>query len=162
VQIVYNDGSVWNEDRQIDMYSGERSRPINPTSESRFVDQINITQVPSYGRGRLQITGYQDDDGRRIGCSGRGPSYTAGSFDRDRADRDRADRDRDRDRADGDRADNDLKVRPTVPEPTQTRPGQSTPGGDVLFGAQYVGFLTDHDVIRVGNEVGKFAKIRLR
>ena len=32
----------------------------------------------------------------------------------------------------------------------------------MLFGAQYVGFLTDRDVIRVGNEVGKFAKIRLR
>jgi CBS domain-containing protein len=32
----------------------------------------------------------------------------------------------------------------------------------VLFGAQYVGFLTDRDVIRVGNEIGKFAKIRLR
>src|SRR5689334_10488314 len=31
VKIVYSDGSVWDEDRQIDMYWGERSRPINPT-----------------------------------------------------------------------------------------------------------------------------------
>ena len=56
----------------------------------------------------------------------------------------------------------DLPVKPTVPEPSQTPPGQATPGGDVLFGAKYIGFLTDRDVIRVGNEIGKFAKIRLR
>jgi CBS domain-containing protein len=37
-----------------------------------------------------------------------------------------------------------------------------TEGGDVLFGAQYVGFLTDRDTIRIGSEVGKFSKIRLR
>jgi hypothetical protein len=56
----------------------------------------------------------------------------------------------------------DLSVQPTVPLPSQTPPGQATPGGDVLFGAKYIGFLTDRDVIRVGNEIGKFAKIRLR
>jgi CBS domain-containing protein len=56
----------------------------------------------------------------------------------------------------------DFRVKPTVPEPSQTPPGQATPGGDVLFGAKYVGFLTDHDVIGVGNEIGKFAKVRLR
>lgn len=42
VSVVYSDGSVWDEDRQIDMYWGERSRPINPTYESRFIDQIKI------------------------------------------------------------------------------------------------------------------------
>jgi CBS domain-containing protein len=75
--------------------------------------------------------------------SGRGPSPVASE------------------RSDG-AASGDLPVKPTVPEPTQTSPGQATAGGDVLFGAQYVGFLTDRDVIRVGNEIGKFAKIRLR
>jgi hypothetical protein len=34
--------------------------------------------------------------------------------------------------------------------------------GEVLFGAQYVGFGVDRDVVRVGNEVGKFKRIRLR
>lgn len=60
-----------------------------------------------------------------------------------------------------DRAD-DLPVKPTVPDATSTIPGQQTAGGDVLLGAQYVGFLTDRDIIGVGNEIGKFAKIRLR
>jgi CBS domain-containing protein len=143
VQVVYSDGSVWNEDRQINMYRGERSRPINQTTESRFIDQVNITQVPGPGRGRLQVIGIQDDDGRRMDRSGRGPSPDVSN------------------RPDG-AVSGDLPVKPTVPEATQTTPGQATAGGDVLFGAQYVGFLTDRDVIRVGNEIGKFAKIRLR
>jgi CBS domain-containing protein len=150
VQIVYSDGSVWNEDRQIDMYWGERSRPINPTYDSKFIDQINIEQSPGYGRGRLQIIGIQDPEGREMDRAGRsGPPS------------DRFDRDRDRDRPEG-AVSGDLPVRPTVPVATPTTPGQPTAGGDVLFGAQSVGFLTDRDVIRVGNEVGKFAKIRLR
>jgi hypothetical protein len=147
VQVVYSDGQVWNEDRQIDMYWGERSRPINPTYESRFIDQIKITQEPGYGRGRLQIIGIQDAEGRRMdryggdnssssSSSSYRPSHTTGS--------------------------GDISVKPTVPIATPTTPGNRTPGGDILFGAQYVGFLTDRDVIRVGNEIGKFAKIRLR
>ncbi|HET6391133.1 DUF2541 domain-containing protein [Hyphomicrobium sp.] len=149
VQIVYSDGSVWNEDRQIDMYWGERSRPINETYESKFIDQIVIEQSPGYGRGRLQIIGIQDRDGRSMDRSGRGVA-------------DRYDRDRDRDDRRGSATADNIPVRPTVPVATPTAPGQPTAGGDVLFGAQYVGFLTDRDVIRVGNEVGKFAKIRLR
>jgi hypothetical protein len=147
VEIVYSDGTVWSEDRQIDMYWGERSRPINPTYESRFIDQIKITQEPGYGRGRLQVIGIQDRDGRRMDRSDGEARYS------DRSAHLIADR---RERSD------DLPVKPTVPVATPTSPGQTTAGGDVLFGAQYVGFLTDRDVIRVGNEIGKFAKIRLR
>jgi hypothetical protein len=144
VSVVYSDGSVWDEDRQIDMYQGERSRPINPTHDSRFIDQIKITQVPGYGRGRLQIIGIQDDDGRRMERSGRGrPHYDPPSEPTEEVS-------------------SDLPVKPTVPERTEATPGQATAGGDVLFGAENVGFLTDRDVIRVGNEIGKFSKIRLR
>ena len=151
VEIVYSDGTVWSEDRQIDMYWGERSRPINPTYESRFIDQIKITQEPGYGRGRLQIIGIQDRDGRRMDRAGGDDGRY--SDNRDRSEHLVSSR---RDRGD------DLGARPTVPVATPATPGQATAGGDVLFGAQYVGFLTDRDVIRVGNEVGKFAKIRLR
>jgi hypothetical protein len=126
------------------MYQGERSRPINPTHDSRFIDQIKITQVPGYGRGRLQIIGIQDDDGRRMERSGRGsPRYEPPS-------------------EASEEVSSDLPVKPTVPERTEATPGQATAGGDVLFGAENVGFLTDRDVIRVGNEIGKFSKIRLR
>jgi CBS domain-containing protein len=147
VQIVYSDGSVWNEDRQIDMYWGERSRPINPTYDSKFIDQIKIEQVPGYGRGRLQIIGIQDREGREMdrggGPVGR-PEYRPDRLDR------------------YDSSNGGISSRPTAPVASQVSPGQSTPGGDVLFGAQYVGFLTDRDVIRIGPEIGKFSKIRLR
>lgn len=141
VQIVYSDGSVWNEDRQIDMYWGERSRPINPTYQNKFIDQIKIEQVPGYGRGRLQIIGIQDREGR--GMDRGGADYSS----------------RQPSRA---ISNNDITVRPTVPVASPSTPGQPTAGGDVLFGAQYVGFLTDRDVIRIGPEIGKFSKIRLR
>jgi hypothetical protein len=147
VQIVYSDGTVWNEDRQIDMYWGERSRPINPTWENKFIDQIKIEQVPGYGRGRLQIIGIQDREGREMDRGG-GTSGRPERYDRDR--------DRDRDSSGG------LSVRPTAPIASPVAPGQATPGGDVLFGAQYVGFLRDRDVINIGPEIGKFSKIRLR
>ena len=148
VQVVYADGTTHNEDRQIDMYRGERSRPINPTEDSRFIDQLNITQEPQEsGRGRLQIIGIQDDEGRHME---RGEER--GSSRRRNDDYDRP----------SSRNSTEVPVKPTVPEPTTTAPGRTTAGGDVLFGAQYVGFLTDRDVIRVGNEVGKFSKIRLR
>ena len=154
VQVVYSDGSVHNEDRQIDMYSGERSRPINETPDSRFIDQINITQEPGPGRGRLQVIGIQDDEGRRMDRSGRGGGAYSSSLTTSSTQQ--------ASRYPESGVTSDVPVKPTVPEPTQTAPGQATAGGDVLFGAQYVGFLTDRDVIRVGNEVGKFGKIRLR
>jgi hypothetical protein len=55
-----------------------------------------------------------------------------------------------------------VDTRPISDEPSTAVPGRATAGGDVLFGAQYVGFGVDRDVIRVGNEIGKFDRIRLR
>jgi len=158
VQVVYADGSTHNEDRQIDMYQGERSREINPTGDSRFIDQVNITQIPQRGRGRLQVLGIQDDEGRRMDRAGGyagsgsgstssgGSSYTPPSPSNTPA-------------ADIPTA---IPTRPTDSAPTATPAGVATEGGDVLFGAQYVGFGVDRDVIRVGNEIGKFQRIRLR
>lgn len=142
VQVVYADGSVHNEDRQIDMWQGERSRLINPTEDSYFVDQINITQTPSEGRGRLQILGVQDSDGRRMERGSGRVSAPPRESERPVA--------------------TNIPVRPTSSQPTTAAPGSGIGGGDVLFGAQYVGFGVDRDVIRVGNEIGKFDRIRLR
>ncbi len=148
VQVVYNDGTVHNEDRQIDMYRGERSRPIDEQPESRFVDQVNITQEPGRGRGRLQVLGIQDAEGRSMERGGRS---TAGSgYVPPRPSRP------------DDALSGAMPVRPTTAAPSTAVPGQQTEGGDVLFGAQYVGFGVDRDVIRVGNEIGKFDRIRLR
>lgn len=147
VQVVYADGRVHNEDRQIDMYQGERSRPINPTYDSYFVDQINISQQPGRGRGTLQVLGIQSAEGRDMSRGrddGRRPPPTTTAPSRP------------------DPVATDLPSRPTTTAPTTVPVGRQTEGGDVLFGAQYVGFGVDRDVIRVGNEIGRFERIRLR
>jgi hypothetical protein len=152
VQVVYNDGTVWKEDRQIDMYRGQRSRAINPTGDSRFIDQVIIIQQPGRGRGKLQVLGIQDSEGRSMdrasggggGVAGRVPPAPSSSSSQDSTQ-------------------SELTTRPTDSAPTPTAPGAAIgDSGDVLFGAQYVGFGVDRDVIRVGNEVGKFDRIRLR
>jgi hypothetical protein len=55
----------------------------------------------------------------------------------------------------------DVGTRPTAPE-TSAVPAGKESNGEVLFGVQDVGFLVDRDVIRVGSEIGKFDRIRLR
>lgn len=54
-----------------------------------------------------------------------------------------------------------VQTRETAPETSALPPGQAY-NGEVLFGVQDVGFLVDRDVIRVGAEIGKFDRIRLR
>jgi hypothetical protein len=55
----------------------------------------------------------------------------------------------------------DVGTRETAPETSAIPPGKAS-NGEVLFGVQDVGFLVDRDVIRVGSEIGKFDRIRLR
>jgi Protein of unknown function (DUF2541) len=157
VQVVYGDSSVHNEDRQIDMWQGERSRLINPTSESRFVDQVNITQTPGTGRGRLQVLGVQDEDGRSMERGG-GRTSSAPAPRGEQTSTATTNNAGKTDEA----LSGQLAVKPTTDAPTTAAAGAASAGGDVLFGAQYVGFGVDRDVIRVGNEIGKFDKIRLR
>lgn len=49
---------------------------------------------------------------------------------------------------------------PNKPDPSE--PGAVKDGNDVMFGYQNVGFAIDRDVIKVGGDVGKFGRIRLR
>jgi hypothetical protein len=55
-----------------------------------------------------------------------------------------------------------VSTRPTAPEKTETPAGKATSNGEVLFGVQDVGFLVDRDTIRVGSEIGKFDRVRVR
>jgi hypothetical protein len=59
-------------------------------------------------------------------------------------------------------ASGDVSAEPagTVPDPTA--PGTLKDGRDVMFGYQNVGFGIDRDVIKVGGDLGKFHRIRLR
>ncbi len=53
-------------------------------------------------------------------------------------------------------------TKPTDAAPTTAQAGKPLAGGEVLFGTQYVGFGVDRDVIRVGTDIGKFDRLRLR
>jgi hypothetical protein len=60
------------------------------------------------------------------------------------------------------RAKSDVATRPTSPDSTTAPAGQPQYNGEVLLGAQNVGFLVDRDVIPVGAEIGKFDRVRVR
>jgi hypothetical protein len=131
VQIVYSDGSVHNEDRQIDMRSGERSREIAPSSTDKFIDKVNVSWRASSGRGTLQVLGLQTRDGRRMERPKRPVS-------------------------------GDISEAETTPTPTPNPGKPIADGNDVMFGYQNVGFGLDRDIIKVGGEIGKFDRIRMR
>jgi hypothetical protein len=131
VQVVYSDGSVHNEDRQIDMKKGERSREI-AVGADKFIDKVNLTWKATKGSGSVQILGLQTKDGRKAERP-KGP------------------------------ATGDLSAAPTKPTPTPAEPNKPViDGNDVMFGYQNVGFGIDRDVIKVGGEIGKFDRLRLR
>jgi len=131
VQIVYSDGSVHNEDRQIDMKKGERSREIAAGSNDKFIDKVNLTWTATKGKGAVQVLGVQTREGRRLARS-KVP------------------------------ATGDLSEAPASPAPAPTDGRPIAEGNDVMFGYQNVGFGIDRDVIKVGGEIGKFDRIRLR
>ena len=132
VQIVYSDGSVHNEDRQIDMKKGERSREIASGSSDKFIDKVTVTWTATSGKGSLQVLGLQTRDGRRLERP-KGP------------------------------ATGDLSVKEDTGPATPTdNKAPVVDGNDVMFGYQNVGFGIDRDVIKVGGEIGKFDRLRLR
>lgn len=157
VQVVYANGSVHNEDRLIHMLQGERSRPINAKGESHHIDLVNIVTKPGSGKAVLEVLGIQTDKAAGqprnpskpaksdAGCYGEIPiskAATANVVAKDKP--------------------QDVTTTPTLPKKTEAAPGRALQSGDVLFGAQNVGFGVDRDVIRVGADIGKFDRIRLR
>jgi len=131
VQIIYSDGSVHNEDRQIDMKKGERSREIAASSTDKFIDKVSLTWKATSGKGALQVLGLQTRDGRRMERP-KGP------------------------------ATGDLSEKTDAGAPVSADKGTVVDGNDVMFGYQNVGFGIDRDVIKVGGEIGKFDRLRLR
>jgi len=150
VQVLYGDGSIHNEDRKIVLLSGERTRPIDGQSKDRFVDQVTLTIVPAKkARTEVQVYGIATDEGAKI-------KRTVVRADEKKVDKKT-------DKKDDKAETGEIKAAPIAkPEPTTGAPGTVTKAGDVLFGAQQVGFIVDRDVIRVGAEVGKFDRICMR
>jgi hypothetical protein len=159
IEVVYNEGNPHNEKRAINLLDGERTRAINPTGEGRFVDAIGICfkaqGITAVVPAVLEVYGRQSDaDARATRPAGRGvnkstaacpggapaavPAAAAGAVT------------------------GPISATPTSPAAATIKPGVPTDTGEVLFGTQAVGFAVDRDVIRVGAEVGKFDKVRLR
>jgi hypothetical protein len=136
-RVVYGDNSAHVEDRTITLLSGERSRPIDVRNNGRFVDAVALNYGASQrgGTATIQVWGLQNDP-RASRVASSTPPRPA------------------------DTSTQPIKTQPTGPAPAT--PGRVTAGGDVLFGSQEVGFGVDRDVIRVGADVGKFDKIRMR
>lgn len=133
VQVVYGSGAVHNEDRQIKLLPGERTRAIDLRGEDRFVDTVSLIYKSEKGASKkavVEVWGLQTPEGAK---AARGPAPATS-----------------------------VATAPTSAKPNESAPGTVTAGGDVLFGAQEVGFGVDRDVIRVGGEIGKFDRIRLR
>ncbi len=141
VEVVYSSGPSHNERRPINLLEGERTRPIDQQNDGRFIDRINLTYKAKPSEASptvLEIYGLQSSSGARAERAGETKAATAAPP-----------------VATG-------NVSATAATTAPPRPGVVTDTGEVLFGAQPVGFAVDRDVIRVGAEVGKFKRIRLR
>ncbi len=138
-RVVYGDNTAHVEDRSINLLSGERSRPIDVRAGGKFVDAVAINYGPTAkgGAAVIQVWGLEGD-ARASRTAVLAPKSADSA--------------------------QPVKTAPTAPIATPTAPGTPSvvAGGDVLFGTQLVGFGVDRDVIRVGAEVGKFDKVRLR
>ena len=132
VSVNYYGGRVHNEERRINLLPGERTRPIDPRDRGEFIDTIDLFYKTQAGTRRNAMVEVW------------GLQSSAGR----------------------------VAVRETITKPTApvvTTPTTTTApivlrggDGDVLFGIQYVGLVRDRDVIKVGADIGKFDKVRLR
>lgn len=138
IEVRYDGGKVHNEKRLITLNEGERTRPINP-GEERFVDNLTLifdADAKTSSRPVIEVWGLQT----QAGAVARRAGPVAAPV-------------------------------PTTPTPPPAKgdvsaasagSGKLVDDGEVLFGVQNVGFNVDHDVIRVGSQIGKFDKVRLR
>lgn len=137
VRIVYSDGTVHREERQIDMKPGERSREIATAADDRFIDKVTVVWAKTRSTGKIQILGLQTPGGRKLERSVAGTPP-------------------------GKPATGNLSEAATSSDPSPAGSGERISENGILFGYQNVGFGLDHDVIKVGGEIGKFDRVRLR
>lgn len=137
VKVDYAGGTSHNETRRINLLEGERTRPINPGNADRFVDNVTLTITPNRGKvATVEVWGLQSAAGAKLERPKAGAAAPPAS--------------------------GAVTSTPTSSAPTAGKAGDVQPGGEVLFGAQRVGFGVDRDVIPIGSEIGQFDKIRLR
>ncbi len=159
IEVVYNEGNGHNEKRAINLLDGERTRPINPSNEGRFVDAIGFCFKPqglsAVVPAVIEVYGRQTEgDARATRTAGRGINKSVAACPGGAA----------APAAAGTAAPvtGPIAATPTSSAATTAKPGTPSETGEVLFSTQAVGFAVDRDVIRVGAEIGKFDKVRLR
>jgi hypothetical protein len=153
IQVRYSDGTVHNERRSINLFQGERTRPMDRGRKEKFVEGMTFCFKPSLGgRATVRIEALQSRRGRRASKPPIKTSLTWPAACRGTAP------------VTGPGASGDVATKPIAgdPKPNTKPPGSVTPGGAVLFGVQNVGFVRDRDVIRVGANLGQFDRVQLR
>jgi hypothetical protein len=152
VEVLYSGAPTHNERRTMSMNPNDRTRPINPTDTGRFVERVSVAFKPSRESGRtlIEVYGLQSAEGARASRPAGGSSVASSSQPSASAP------------VPAVPAAVVVPTAPTVPKKAELRPGEQNETGDVLFGTQTVGFGVDRDVIRVGADVGKFDKVRMR
>ncbi len=148
VEILYSGGAAHNERRPINMNPNDRTRAIDQRDQARFIEKVGLSFKPGNGTSVVEVQGLQSSEGARAtrSASAATPGTPAsGSAPAPKAP-----------------VAAPIPAAPTAATPTTAKAGQLSDTGDVLFGTQTVGFGVDRDVIRVGAEVGKFDRIRMR
>ncbi|MEL6871326.1 MAG: DUF2541 domain-containing protein [Pseudomonadota bacterium] len=157
VRVTYTDGTTHDEDRDINLLQGERTRPMDDSRTNRFVESVTLFVDPrsqKRRRVRMQVLAHQTRTGRRARRPRTEPALTADA--------------REQRRTQQPSSTNQPAAREETTIASTERPeailetDQRTGRGEVLFGAQRVGLGLDRDVIRVGAEVGRFKRIRMR
>jgi hypothetical protein len=148
IDVLYSDGSTFTEDRGRPIRLDERdvrTRILGPrggNGPEKFIDEIVLYYKTAPGEPRqapIRVVGITSKSGARAVRPRRSvtPAVVRPSS-------------------------GTIPSQPTSSTPVSVAPGSLTAGGDVLFGVQYVGFNIDRDVIKIGRELGKFSRIRLR
>jgi hypothetical protein len=150
VELLYAGGATHNERRTINMNPNDRTRAIDQRDQARFVEKLTLTYKSGNGNSVVEVQGLQSNEGARASRSASAASPAPSPSSSGPAPSPKAP------------VAAPIPAAPTAPVATTAKPGQPTDTGDVLFGTQTVGFGVDRDVIRVGAEVGKFDRIRMR
>lgn len=158
VRVVYSDGTVHNENRTIDLRRGERTKPIDPKREAKFVDEVIVSFKPgtnAKGDISLQVYGEQDGKGRNAVRPTKPAAKVAAPA--------------------APAAPPAKSAAPAAPAPTAAEPvtkravqttkipseGRCVGEGHVLLTRANVGFGTDRDRLPVPSNIGKFDRIRM-
>lgn len=160
VRVVYGDDSTHNENRSIDLRTGERTKPIDPRSTGKFVDTVIVTLKPDAASKKttlIEVWGVQDSAGARAerprkkgGTAVAIPAPAPKGSDTPAA------------------QPSPPAAAPATAEPRRTIESSAAPSkgrcvseGYLRLGSGDVGLGVDRDVIRVGQRIGLFDKIRL-